>query len=437
MPEQAVPAPAAGSGPQGETRWWQRRPGFWAVMAVVVLAHVLLSNRLLEERVGWGAGDKAVSRIEVAFVRELVAAEPPPLAPPVASAERRLASVAQQMQAAAAAAAASAASAAVSPETAPKSPLPPPQPPLPQPPPPPTAPPPRWVDAPPPPIAPLAWPPQAPPLPVELAAPSASALAELMPPLPALAAPPPQPAAVALQPQSIARAMLPASAASAMPFEWPPSTRLNYRLRGDYRGAVDGSASVEWLRQGSRYQVHLATSIGPVLSRQITSEGELTSNGLAPRRFTGEQKVLFRSARRWQLRFGVDKLVLADGKEVPMMAGAQDEASQFVQLTWLFTTQPERLKVGRSVELPLAISRKLERWTYDVIAEEILPFSFGPVTAFHLKPRRAAQGGDLTPEIWIAPSLQYLPVRILIRDDKGHWIDLSLESPPLQAAPGK
>ena len=137
---------------------------------------------------------------------------------------------------------------------------------------------------------------------------------------------------------------------------------------------------------------------------------------------------------RWQLRFGPERVVLADGKTVPTLPGAQDEASQFVQLTWLFTTQPERLKVGRSVEMPLAISRKLETWIYDVVAEEPLFFSFGQVATFQLRPRRAAQGGDLTPEIWIAPSLQYLPVRILIRDDKGNWVDLMLDAPPLQAA---
>jgi len=90
--------------------------------------------------------------------------------------------------------------------------------------------------------------------------------------------------------------------------------------------------------------------------------------------------------------------------------------------------------VGQSIEIPLAISRKVERWTYDIVAEETLRFPFGAVATFHIKPRREAQGGDLTPEIWIAPTLQYLPVRILIRDGKSNWIDLSLEKPPLQAA---
>ena len=382
-----------------------RRPGFWALCLAVVAVHLLVSNGLLENRVGWGAGEKPPPRIEVAFVRELAATAPPPVAAPVAVAQRRLPSVAAKPQTAASAPA-PAASAASAPG-----------------------------EVPPPVLAVAPSPPDAPAEPVEVAAPTAQAVAELAPPLPVVPASAASALDAAVQAAASApAAAMPAAAASAVPFEWPPSTRLTYRLSGDYRGPVEGNASVEWLRQGSRYQVHLETSIGPVLSRHITSEGELTENGLAPRRFDGEQKVMFRAPRRWQLRFGPEVVVLSDGKEVPNQPGAQDEASQFVQLTWLFTTQPDRLKVGRSVELPLAISRKLERWTYDVIGEETLRFDFGEVASFHLKPRRAAQGGDLTPEVWIAPSLQYLPVRILIRDTQGNWIDLTLDKPPLQAA---
>jgi hypothetical protein len=248
----------------------------------------------------------------------------------------------------------------------------------------------------------------------------------------AAAAPAPDPAPLLPVPAAAPAAADAASAATA--FDWPPSTRLTYRLQGNYRGPVDGTASVEWLRQGTRYQVHLETSIGPVLSRHITSEGELTLQGLAPRRFDGEQKVMFRSPKRWQLRFGPERVVLVDGSEVPTLPGAQDEASQFVQLTWLFTTRPERLAVGQSIEVPLAISRNLERWIYDVVGEEELRFPFGLVHAFHVKPRREAQGGDLTAEIWFAPTLQYLPVRILIRQNTESWVDLTLEKPPMQAA---
>ena len=39
---------------------------------------------------------------------------------------------------------------------------------------------------------------------------------------------------------------------------------------------------------------HLRRTVNPVLSRHITSAGELTAQGLVPQRFDGEQTVLFR-----------------------------------------------------------------------------------------------------------------------------------------------
>lgn len=358
-----------------------RRARFWALTAGVALLHLLLVKLLIDQ--GGAAGDKPPPRIEVAFVRELVAAPPP--------AARTARPVAARPATPAASDAAPEPSAVVLPAAE-----------------------------------------------VAIAAADSTAAAPTALPEPAVApqSPEPPPALMpapvpALMPAPMAAA---ASASAAAAFEWPPSTQMNYRLSGYYRGAIDGSARVEWLRSGQRYQVRMGTSVGPMLSRNIVSEGEIGDAGLVPRRFDGEQKVFFRAARRWSLRFEPDRVVLSDGREVDTLPGAQDEASQFVQLTWLFSTQPERLQVGRSVELPLAISRKLERWTYDVVAEELLQFSFGAVPTFHVKPRREASGGDLSAEIWFAPTLQYLPVRILIRQPPDSWVDLSLISPPLQAS---
>ncbi len=392
------PAPAKHRSP---ATW--RRVGLAALVAAVVLVHGLIAKHTLEQRMGWGAGDKPPPRIDVVFVRELAAAAPPPAAAPAPPA--RLAPPARRLPAVAARAAASAPQAAASATDGA-----------------------AGLDQAAEPVAAAAADVAA------SAAAAASVLDYILPP-PALPLDANPPKLVAATPPTAPPATLPPSAAAlATPFNWPPSTRMNYRLSGHYRGPIEGSAQVEWLRSGSRYQVRMDTSVGPVMSRHITSEGELTGLGLAPQRFDAEQKVWFRAAKRWQLRFGPERIVLTDGREVPTLPGAQDEASQFVQLTWLFTTQPERLRVGESIEMPLAISRRLERWTYDVVAEETLYFPFGPVAAFHVKPRRDAQGGDMTPEIWIAPSLQYLPVRILIRQNPSTWVDLMLENPPMQAA---
>ena len=468
----------------------RQRPSWWLLLAAVLLAHLLLVNRLNSDRVGWGAGDATPARIEVAFVRDLQATAPPPAAPAAVpdAVEARLPAVAAApAPAASAARAAAAASAPVKADasadakaTQPISPSPgqndadattarataeaesgaastslmaqaaPPSVPEPSTPVlaerPPEAAPPAAV------LPPL--PPLPPPLPAtatlqtpaSTTADGSAATNTITSPRLADGSPPPtrpattstataEPAATAaaINPSTATQASTSASNAASS-FAWPPSTRLTYKLSGHYRGPVDGTAQVEWLRQGNRYQVRMGTAIGPVLSRNIVSEGELTARGLAPRRFTGEQKVIFRDAKRWRLDFEPDRVQLADGSSVPSQAGVQDEASQFVQLTWLFTTQPERLRVGQTIELPLVISRKLDRWVYDVVAEETLYFPFGAVPTLHIKPRREASGGDMSAEIWIAPTLQYLPVRILIRQSTDSFADLRLERAPEQAA---
>ncbi len=380
----------------------QGRAG-WALLVAVSLAHVLAANELATDRFGDGAGHTAIKLIEVAFVRDLQQAHPPQRA---AAAGAAAPGARQALAAVSSAAPAASAPSASLPDEAPAPPTPPTPAAEPLPEPPPPAPAPR----------------------------AAAVVPELRP-----AVSFDDPAAGAETAAVVAAAAVAEQASQASPaapvgaaFDWPPSTRLSYNLSGDYRGPVQGTARVEWLRSGLRYQVQLEAKAALILTRRTTSEGELTDRGLVPQRFEGEQSVLLRT-KRWRQQFLSDRVVLADGSEVPMQAGAQDEASQFVQLTWLFTTQPQLLKVGQSVDIPLVVNSRLDRWTYDIAEQQTLQLPFGPVETFHLKSRREAKGSDLTPEIWIAPSLQYLPVRILLRQGTAGHVDLMLERPPLQA----
>ena len=249
-----------------------------------------------------------------------------------------------------------------------------------------------------------------------------------------------------LPPVLLAEPVLPASAVSApdsgtgSSFVWPGSTRLSYGLTGNFRGEIHGNAQVEWVRVGSRYQVHLDVIVGlpiaPLIARRMSSEGDITAEGLAPQRYDEDTKMMFRDRRRLTMRFEPGAVVMANGQRQETLPGVQDTASQFVQLSYLFSVKPELLVVGGAVEVPLALARKVDRWTYDVTAQEPLSTPFGAVDTFHLKPRRAAPtGNELTAEIWIAPSLQYLPARIRIRQDADTYIDLLIERKPQLAAP--
>ncbi len=266
-------------------------------------------------------------------------------------------------------------------------------------------------------------------------------LAQADGPAPAASGPASAPAAAsAAAPADEAIAAAVAASAAAPPFEWPPSTRLSYVLTGHYRGPVDGNAQVQWLRRGDRYQVHLDVHIGPpfaaIVERQMSSDGRLGAEGLVPRRYDERTRIAFREPRALTLWLDPDAVQLAGGRQVPRPPGVQDAVSQFVQLTWRFTLQPALLTEGTVIELPLALPRRVETWTYDVGAAETLWTPVGPVEAVHVKPRRAPRpGGDLVAEMWFAPTLQYLPVRIVIRQDEQTWIDLMVRRLPEQAEP--
>ena len=216
--------------------------------------------------------------------------------------------------------------------------------------------------------------------------------------------------------------------------EWPLSTRLTYLLTGHYRGPLNGSAQVEWLRQGRDYQVHLDVDLG-LISRRMSSQGVLTPDGISPQRYDEQTKLVLMDPRGASVQFLGGDVQLASGRREPVPRGAQDSASQFVQLTWLFLTGREPLQAGHSVRFPLVLPRRQYAWRYDVVGEETVDTPMGPIASWHLKPAPVAAGGDLLADVWLAPTLQYLPVRILIRQDAETHLDLVLKRAPLQAAP--
>jgi hypothetical protein len=254
------------------------------------------------------------------------------------------------------------------------------------------------------------------------------------------AAPPPTPAS---RPQAVASAAQPAASATATPAVaaasaasapitpsgpglaadgWPVDTRLNYRLGGNYRGALHGSARVQWLRQGPRYETRIDIDITLLASLTITSQGTVTPGGLEPSVY---EEVRRNGVRRAELTD--DSIRLGNGKVVPRPPGVQDAASQFVELAHRFASGEDRLEVGRSVTLWLARPGGVDRWTYDIVGRDTLQTpELGPIDAFHLKPRPIDQPrGNITAEIWFAPTLQYLPVRIrLDMDGKDTFLDL-------------
>ena len=126
--------------------------------------------------------------------------------------------------------------------------------------------------------------------------------------------------AVAEAASAVAEAASNAPAEAAQPadsFAWPASTRIRYTLTGQFRGEVHGSAEVQWLRQGERYQVHLEAVIGPKFaplgSRRMSTEGRTTAQGLQPERYEQETRRLLSEPQLLRMAFDAQSITLANG----------------------------------------------------------------------------------------------------------------------------
>ena len=223
-------------------------------------------------------------------------------------------------------------------------------------------------------------------------------------------------------------ASVPAGNASDAPpaflASWPSDTRLRYRLGGNYRGELHGDAEVLWQREGTHYQAVIQLDVGILMSSRFTSQGDITEGGLRPKVY--EEQI--RKKRRG-VRLG-DDVRLNNGERVPRPDDVQDAASQFVELGHRFATGQAQLQPGGQINFWLARPGGADEWTYDMVGEETIHLPrLGPVRAVHLKPRPLAKPrGPITAEIWFAPSLQYLPVRILITSGPDTFVDLMVET---------
>ncbi len=222
-------------------------------------------------------------------------------------------------------------------------------------------------------------------------------------------------------------------------FQWPKATRVTYKVQGFLRGEIHGSAQVAWIRQGHRYQVHIDAIVGPsfapIGSQRWTSEGVITPDGLVPERFESINKLLIKTSPPKVVKFGRRNVTLPTGEELPKLPGVQDPASHYIQLAYGLILDNSALTPGNLVGIPMAWTKKQDMIVYDVVSEETLTTPLGQVDTYKLVPRTLTeQKGDVLAEIWIAPALQYLPIRMLFRQGPDTYLELNMDKPPQQVA---
>jgi len=229
----------------------------------------------------------------------------------------------------------------------------------------------------------------------------------------AQAAPAPPPGPAPTEP------LAPEPAVAPKTFVMPGSTRLKYNVTGGKDSLTyHARAELLWLHDGKTYDARMEVSAFMMGSRLRTSAGRVTAQGLAPNRFSDKSRVELAA------HFDHDRgrVTFSNGPEAPLLTGAQDQLSLFIQLGALLAGEPGKYPVGTAISTQTVGPRAAETWVVTVEREEKLELPGGDLATVKLvrNPRREY---DQKAELWLAPSLSYLPVRLRITQPNGDYVD--------------
>ncbi|WP_445322952.1 DUF3108 domain-containing protein [Ramlibacter sp. AN1133] len=182
--------------------------------------------------------------------------------------------------------------------------------------------------------------------------------------------------------------------------------------------SLSGSALLDWRHDGRQYEARLEAS-GLVGSRAQRSTGRITPEGLAPAYFSDKS----RSEQATHFDRANGRLVFSNNRpDAPIETGMQDRLSVLLQLSALVAGQPAKYPPGTQLALPTAGTREADTWVFAVEGEEDLALPGGNVRALKLQ-RLPRRDYDQKVEVWLAPRMDYLPVRLRLTNPNGDTVD--------------
>ncbi|WP_291929987.1 DUF3108 domain-containing protein, partial [Limnohabitans sp.] len=214
----------------------------------------------------------------------------------------------------------------------------------------------------------------------------------------------------------------------------PPPVLLSYRLTGQDKGLTyHASGELRWQHNESAYALALSVKAFLVGSRHWRSQGDITSAGLTPTRFSDS----WRNERAAHFDRVQNRVVFSNNAPVAALeAGAQDQISLYVQLAAAMAGEPQRFQPGTRLQLQTATVRDALPWLLTLGPPETLQLNGQAVSTLKwvCQPRNRF---DATVEFWVSAQHAWMPVRIRITQVSGSFIDLMLRGqealPPLPA----
>jgi len=215
----------------------------------------------------------------------------------------------------------------------------------------------------------------------------------------------------------------------------PKSVSLVYEATRN--GQPFATVTESYKQENGRYRIESVTKGVGVYAllgeRRLTSEGDVTANGLKPSHFelrqgSNERKFLFTDFD-WAANTLTMKI---KGKPttVPLEKGTQDLTSFAYQFMF---TPPQ----GDALVLPVTTGKKLRIYNYTVVERDApVDLPAGKFKTIHLtnaskndpEQQTDKQSANDEKELWLGREAYSLPVRIVMYDDGGAKIEQTLTS---------
>ncbi|MCA7954561.1 DUF3108 domain-containing protein [Burkholderia seminalis] len=233
-------------------------------------------------------------------------------------------------------------------------------------------------------------------------------------------------------------AATPGPAASGVKFAAPPSGDLQYDTF--YNGMQNMIGTIRWRTDGHTYDLSVSMPVPFVGPFTYRSEGRIDAFGIAPDRYVEkrgkrpEDIAIFNREIR-QVVF------TRTPNNAPLPDGVQDRFSMLMQLSGLVRGNPSAYKPGVTQQFFVIDNNSGETWPIAVIGDEQVQTQAGIIDARHFMRLPRRDGDTRRIDMWLAPSLGWLPARLMQTEPNGAQIELvwhgrlAAPSMPADAAP--
>lgn len=211
-------------------------------------------------------------------------------------------------------------------------------------------------------------------------------------------------------------------------FSLPPSADLNYAIKARQRGfALNGDNLTVWRAADGKYAL-LSETRTPLFGKIVEhkSEGTVDDYGLAPGAFY--ERRLRSDPSITTFKRDSKAIVFSESEEsYPLKGGEQDRTSAAWQLLAVARGAPEKFTPGSEWVFFVAGRRDAEPWRFKVIGKEAVPTGLGEVSAVHLVKAPPPDAPGQQVDVWLAPTLDWYPVRVRFADADGDFVEQTLE----------